>query len=652
MKGYSRQISISHALELTSHCIALTAFLSVVRNISPFSSSVFIAAYIAASYISSKNIFRISRAVLNIFALLLGAAIASRASLANLGGSIIDMLFLFIIIKALEQKMARDYMQIYALSVLLLASSSLLAIDIIFVFYFVLMLFLVSIAAVLLSYFSQDENMFIEKLTLKKIITRSMIIPAIALPLTAIMFIILPRTALPLWGTVTKQDVSYSGFSDKVDLGSVSSIQESKAVILRVKTERLADQHFYWRGIVLDSFNGRTWSASSAARTPALLKPITEGQRVTQSVFLEPYGNNYLFALDKPTGYSARNTKYLEGNIAMLRDVPRSRIRYDAVSHLSDILPEPMPDKDLYLNLPDKELKNTRQLAKSLTSGLKAEDAALIIISYLNSKDFEYSLSSLPISENPIEDFLFRTKKGNCEYFASTMAVMLRMSGIHTRLVGGYRGGEYNELGGYYFVTQNEAHVWVEAYMYPRGWVRFDPTPSYPAGYRAVDSRGLLQRIKLIADAANYFWNSFVIPYNFEEQFVFLSKIRNGLTRADLLNNLNSPVALTITVLAFVAIVFFWLKRAVLNRKMDPYAGFVSSFDNILTKRGYIRNKGEGLEEFAKRVEESELRASAFKFAAEFHRLYYRDIKADAADKRKLKNLLKAIKNIPKKDEI
>ncbi|MCE5312303.1 MAG: DUF3488 and transglutaminase-like domain-containing protein [Nitrospiraceae bacterium] len=646
MEADSRQTSIRQALDLTAHCIVLTAFLSVVRSISPLSASIFVPAYAAASYISAKKVFDINRTVLNMFALLFGFLIISQASLENLGGPIIDLLLLFLVIKALEQKMFRDYMQIYALSVLLLAASSLLALDMIFAAYFIVMLFFISLGAVLLSYFSHDEDMLIRRSVLRKIITRSLIIPAIALPLTAVMFIILPRTAFPVWSMFTKQGAAYSGFSDKVDLGSVSSIQESSAVILRVKTGRVAQQQLYWRGIVLDKFNGKSWSASSAIKQPGASQVSTKMPRAMQTVFLEPYGNRYLFALDKPAGYSLKNARQSNGLVATLPEIPQSRIRYEAVSYLSDYLPDQEPDREIYLSLPESGLERTIQLARKLTNSLSAHDAALRIISHFNSAEYAYSLSSLPVSDNPVEEFLFSKKKGNCEYFASSMAVMLRIAGIPSRLVGGYRGGEYNEIGGYYLVTQNQAHVWVEAYIRPAGWVRFDPTPSYPEGQGPEKTKGLLNRLKMIADAASYFWNSSVIPYDLSGQFALANRIRSGLTKADLIKLVASTEFAGTAASVAAVLLFFAIKRAHRRRKSEPYQRFISSFDAIMTKKGYIRNKWEGMEEFTCRIKEVELRNCASDFVAEFQKLYYMDVRPGPEQNKRLKNLLHALKRI------
>jgi hypothetical protein len=120
----------------------------------------------------------------------------------------------------------------------------------------------------------------------------------------------------------------------------------------------------------------------------------------------------------------------------------------------------------------------------------------------------------------PLDEFLFEKKAGHCEFFASSFAVLLRAAGVPSRLVGGYYGGEYNELGGYYLVTESMAHVWVEVFLEGRGWVRRDPSIFAVnfSGERALKHQGLLAKTRLIVDSLSYFWNQAVITYDLDKQ--------------------------------------------------------------------------------------------------------------------------------------
>jgi hypothetical protein len=112
-----------------------------------------------------------------------------------------------------------------------------------------------------------------------------------------------------------------------------------------------------------------------------------------------------------------------------------------------------------------------------------------------------------------LANFLFERKHGHCEYFASSMAVMLRSLDIPSRMVTGFRGGEYNDLTGQYVVRASDAHSWVEAYFPGSGWISFDPTP---AG--SVPTRTGWSRMQLYVDAAASFWREWIINYDVSHQ--------------------------------------------------------------------------------------------------------------------------------------
>jgi hypothetical protein len=112
-----------------------------------------------------------------------------------------------------------------------------------------------------------------------------------------------------------------------------------------------------------------------------------------------------------------------------------------------------------------------------------------------------------------LANFLFERKKGHCEYFASSMAVMLRTLHIPSRIVTGFRGGEFNDLTGQYVIRASDAHSWVEAYFPGFGWISFDPTP---AG--SVPMRTGWSRMQLYVDAAASFWREWIINYDSNHQ--------------------------------------------------------------------------------------------------------------------------------------
>jgi hypothetical protein len=164
-----------------------------------------------------------------------------------------------------------------------------------------------------------------------------------------------------------------------------------------------------------------------------------------------------------------------------------------------------------YLKLPSNTDPRVADLARQITQkGTSIIEKATLVEGYLK-KNYRYTLNlSWTPGPQPIATFLFDSKAGHCEYFASSMAILLRTVGVPTRIVNGFLMGEYNPVGGDYIVRQSDAHSWVEVYIPGHGWLEFDPTPPDP-NHHDVD---FAMQISHYVDAAQLFWNSYVLSYD------------------------------------------------------------------------------------------------------------------------------------------
>ena len=137
----------------------------------------------------------------------------------------------------------------------------------------------------------------------------------------------------------------------------------------------------------------------------------------------------------------------------------------------------------MYLQLPPDLDPRIVDLAETVSmEGDTVLEKTSLVETYLRANN-TYSLQlSWDPGEQPLSTFLFEARSGHCEYFASSMAIMLRTVGIPTRIVNGFLPGEYNSIGGSYIVRQSDAHSWVEVYAPGKGWLEFDPTPPDPTG--------------------------------------------------------------------------------------------------------------------------------------------------------------------------
>ncbi|HTT21644.1 MAG TPA: transglutaminaseTgpA domain-containing protein [Candidatus Sulfotelmatobacter sp.] len=363
------------------------------------------------------------------------------------------------------------------------------------------------------------------------------------------LFFVMPRMSAGYLGGYSYGTDFSSGFSDHVQLGQIGQIQQSNSVVMHIQIEGdktgLYDLH--WRGVSLADFDGHTWSnqndASALSRRPDTSFALPSDGRAARSyataslqreklihykVLMEPIGTNVFFLA--PWAFSLRGDyrqiRGDSGGAIYDYDFQHAISRYEATSDIATpTLAElrtsgrnyPANITETYLRLPEHGMDpRIPQLASQITRSAKTDfDKATVIENYLRTR-FGYTLQ-LPQQEvkDPIANFLFERKRGHCEYFASSMAVMLRTLGIPSRVVNGFRSDEFNDITGSYVVRAKDAHSWVEAYYPGYGWQTFDPTPASSGG--TPHGWG---RFSLYMDAAASFWRDWVITYDSSNQYM------------------------------------------------------------------------------------------------------------------------------------
>jgi transglutaminase-like putative cysteine protease/uncharacterized membrane protein len=370
-------------------------------------------------------------------------------------------------------------------------------------------------------------------------ITATVLVFAI-LVAASVIFFVLPRISANYLASLAPRSVITTGFSNEVDLGAIGEIQQSSEVVMHVRidgddTGRHSDLH--WRGISLALFDGHKWyNPPEELRVlptrdgnvllrdvVAVQTPIHPGWRaLNYRVMMEPIGTNLFFFAGEPVAMSGsyRLIGYDRGLAFYSVDREHTVNTYRAL--VSTSTPDTVPQggdipSDIalrYLQLPSRLDRRVGELAAQIAAGATADfQKTKLIESYLQTK-FSYTLE-LPSSspDDPVAYFLFQRKKGHCEYFASSMAIMLRTQGIPSRVVNGFRGGEFNSVTGSYIVRARDAHSWVEAYFPGTGWVAFDPTPA-----SAEPATTALTRLYFYLDAAREFWREWIINYDFQHQ--------------------------------------------------------------------------------------------------------------------------------------
>jgi transglutaminase-like putative cysteine protease len=468
-----------------------------------------------------------------------------------------------------------------------------------------------------------------------------------ALPLTLILFILFPRVQGPLWG-LPQDAYASTGLDDHMSPGSLSRLSLSEAVAFRVvyndKPPR-RDQ-MYWRGPVLWHFDGRAWTPGRSLY-PVAPKFTELGQPVNYVVTLEPHNKHWLFALDVPDKLSVTAT--LTDDFQLLsKDAVHARLRYAARSYLvyRANLQESQRQLKRALQLPGQFDPRARQLAAEWRAGSK-DDADIVrtALSYFNKQGFVYTLDAPPLGVNSIDDFLFNTKQGFCEHYASAFVFLMRAANIPARVVTGYLGGEYNDVGNYYIVRQSDSHAWAEVWLAGQGWVRIDPTGAIAPdrverGLSAAlsDNAALpfmernppqwMRDLRFNLDALANNWNQWVLGYDSERQFAFLTRLgMESITWQKMALNMSAGIGLVIALFAL------YMLRHLYIRQPDRIQAAWLKLCRKLARAGLPRAAHEGAMDYAARVAAGrpELAGTILDLAARYTALRYSPLDEDHA---------------------
>ena len=453
------------------------------------------------------------------------------------------------VIRLFSLQRARDHFMLAVLSFLMVLAAAVLTVDSVFLFCFAAFLLVAVITFVLMEMrhsIAEDQSRAQEPKDSAPYRRMANVLLATA-PMLMLMilaggfliFFLLPRVSSRYLSAYAPGSDLSTGFSDRVQLGRIGQIQQSSAVVMHIQIDNDLEGAYdlKWRGVALSQFDGKIWS-NPFAQTD--LRRSSNGsfrlgtvagetaldisrRKVHYRVLMEPLGTNVFFLADKPTGLMGDfgHVSTDAGGAVYNLDSDHPVNRYAAESELGDpdaselrLAPNTVPSQlTRYLALPPLDIRISKLAEEITASAPNNYDKAVVIERYLRTR-FGYTLDLPRTSQrDPLAHFLFERKKGHCEYFASSMAVMLRRLRIPSRIVTGFRGGEFNDLTGQYVVRASNAHSWVEAYFPGYGWVSFDPTPG-----GSLETHSGWSRMLLYVDAAASFWREWVINYDVTHQ--------------------------------------------------------------------------------------------------------------------------------------
>ena len=467
--------------------------------------------------------------ILSIFSFM-GIYMSFNTNIGKTAGS--ALLILLVTIKLFESHKTRDYRLIINLCFFIMATNFLFSQSL---FTLAFMLLTVVILLISLMRITQQNSLLDFQQDLKMALRLS----ALALPLMLVLFILFPRIPGPLWQLPKDQNSAQTGLSDYMSPANISRLIQSNALAFSVKfVEQVPPQkNLYWRAIVLWDFDGKTWKTGTKNPTKhALIDAISSP--INYSITLEPHGKNWIFALDVP--YTTTSTTHYNNNYLLRSE---DSIHTLKEFHLNAVLKYRMGKNISYweqqagLAIPPNSNPKTLALAKQWQQ--KFQQPELIIqqaLQRFNRQNFIYTLQPpLATHENIVDDFLFNSRKGFCQHYASSFALLMRAAGIPTRIVLGYQGGHLNPLNQVLSVRQSDAHAWTEVWIKNKGWIRIDPTAavaperieqSINAALENSHSRpffmrlnnGLLLKLNQYWDVFDNDWKQWVVGYNSQRQ--------------------------------------------------------------------------------------------------------------------------------------
>ncbi|MFY0677183.1 MAG: DUF3488 domain-containing transglutaminase family protein [Neptuniibacter sp.] len=490
--------------------------------------------------------------------------------------------------------------------------------------------------------------------------TALLVLPAI--PLMLVLFILVPRIG-PLWQMGLDTSAAKTGLSEQMSPGDITQLTRSAEIAFRVSFDGVApgQEQLYWRAIVLNDFDGRTWYNDTP---PPDLKAVPSGSNITNApieyeLILEASDRKYIPVLEQlaqlPSGLKLNSDLTLSAPVKL-----GQRSQYRLKSNLVDKIQTGghLLSHSRQLILPEGN-DRAKRLARRWWQETGDKNAYLNKLLQKFNREFVYTLKPARLGLNPIDQFLFQTQEGFCGHFSSATAFMLRAVGIPARVVTGYQGGELNPFENYLLVRQYDAHAWVEYWTEQSGWIRVDPT-AYVAPERverpsdevlsneeqfladnpflstAILNKGLLSAIRLRMEAVNYGWQRWVLGYH-HQQNSFLSEIFGQITPLKLALFLLIPFAVVIAATTIMIL------RTNLPPRMDPVDRAVKNLSDHLHKQGLQRKPGETVLNYCKRVAEirEEIAALLIQIGFLYEQIRYADGDREETQIR-LKALIKA----------
>jgi protein-glutamine gamma-glutamyltransferase len=647
--GAGRIVDLRKATRVITFGVVSAGFLTLILtgNLSIAEIGVIVLS-LPAAWFWGERIVKIPRAdtvataviILIFFLAIIGFFVFDRSFVAMTTGFLITVQA----VRLLFLTEMRHYLQVYLISLFSVLAATVLTFSPIFIVMFIVYLCLATAGMIVLTMAGDIERVRgavggIE-LSGSHLIGLTAGSVAFTVGMSIIIFIFFPRLSAGFLPSSIVQPMRVPGFSNNVELGEVGDLKITGETIMRVAVDKkdadMLGPNVYWRGTAFDIFDGKYWEKSAAKGETVkriggrfILDPDAAGATVHQEYYLESTDSRVLFVLSRPaaiTGPFQNLSVDRYGTVEMASSM-NDKMHYTVDSILkassgigSGAPTDAITERELavYRQLPD----NLDPRVVTLVSGIVGDEQsplikAVLIRDWLLSH-MSYDLNPKGMGKDPLSVFLFDEKRGYCEHFATAMVVMLRVTGVPSRIVTGFLGGSFNDIGSFYLVRASDAHAWVEVYTDATGWLSFEPTP--PAGLSNSAGGSM---VKKLFDNLVMMWNVYVVNYEMRDQIRIIEGARDIRERgrkdisgtggdirrflADIRKRKGSLFipAVVVASLACVLVIAYIVRVLILGRiSPDAKGGEVGRIYRravrLLSKRGVERRDATTPREFSK----------------------------------------------------
>src|SRR6266487_3995157 len=451
-----------------------------------------------------------------------------------------------------------------------------------------------------------------------------------AAPLVVLLFVLFPRINTGLRVDFRANRLASSGFSDRLSPGSIAALANSSEIAFRAEfpgSTATPPGSMYWRGAVMWHCDGLEWRAPyvpvSVSRSA---RQLPRGNTIRQRITLAPHGARWMFALDRPFEIPPGAILARGDYLCSIQTIRKAR-RYEVVSAVGAVGKELTPgERREALELPPSISPAVRDLTQSWTTQ-NSNPRAIVnsALQFFQTQGFRYSLTPGEYKSNDLEQFLFRRRVGFCEHYAASFATLMRLAGVPARVVVGYLGGEYNDLGHFFLVRQADTHAWCEVWLPEKGWTRVDPTAAVAPGRASLDftsfletriasgqmggrsnaliarllRSGVFTNVRFIWQTLSYEWDTRLVAFDADVQDVLLTSM--GIASR---GTIFLVVQILLVALALLAIYFAWMQLRTRSR-VDRVKALYEYFCRKTARLGVRRDPCEGPLDFARRAAQS-----------------------------------------------